>query len=162
MSAAPGTRAARRRSARLAAVQALYQVEMNQADPAAVIAEFRDHRLGRDTDGEDYGEADPQLFAELVRGVAERRDELDRLIAGTLAKGWAMERIERLARLTLELGVYELLARADVPTAVVIDEYVDLTHAFFAGAEPKFVNGVLDRLGRQLRAPSGDRPARAG
>ena len=105
MSAAPGTRAARRRSARLAAVQALYQVEMTGATPEAVIAEFRAHRLGREMDGEDYGDVDPAMFVELITGVVTRRGEIDPLIADSLAKGWALDRIERIARVVLELGV---------------------------------------------------------
>jgi transcription antitermination protein NusB len=158
MSAQPGTRAARRRAARLAAMQALYQAEMTGTDPETVIAEFRAHRLGREIDGEDYGDADPAMFAELVRGVASKREEIDPMIAGSLSRDWSLERIERLARIGLELGVYELMAKADVPIAVVIDEYVDLTHAFFAGAEPRFVHGVLDRLGKRLRGAPGERP----
>ena len=156
MSAPPGTRAARRRVARLAAVQALYQAEMTNLEPDAVIAEFRSHRLGREMDGEDYGEADLAMFTELVRGVIARRGEIDPLIASALVKDWSLERIERLARIVLQLGVYELLAKADVPIAVVIDEYVDLAHAFFAGQEPRFVHGVLDRLGKRLRGAPGD------
>lgn len=161
MSAPPGTRAARRRVARLAAVQALYQVEMASLEPDAVIAEFNSHRLGREMDGEDYGEADLVMFAELVRGVVGRRGEIDPLISGALSKDWSLERIERLARIVLELGVYELLAKADVPIAVVIDEYVDLAHAFFAGPEPRFVHGVLHWLGKQLRGAPGGRSEHA-
>jgi len=161
MSAPPGTRAARRRAARLAAVQALYQAEMTGAAPEVVIAEFRAHRLGREIDGEGYGEADAAMFVELVKGVVARRAEIDPLIADSLARGWSFDRIERLARLVLELGVFELLAKADVPIAVVIDEYVDLTHAFFAGQEPRFVHGVLDRLGKRLRGAPGGQPAQA-
>ena len=162
MSAPPGTRAARRRVARLAAVQALYQAEMTNLEPDAVIAEFRSHRLGREMDGEDYGEADLAMFAELVRGVASRRGEIDPLISGALTRDWSLDRIERLARIVLELGVYELLAKADVPIAVVIDEYVDLAHAFFAGQEPRFVHGVLDRLGKRLRGAPGERTVKTG
>jgi len=146
----------------LAAVQALYQVEIGGATPEAVIAEFRAERLGREIDGEDYGDADPAMFDELVKGVMRRRAEIDPLISDSLSKGWSLDRIERLARLVLQLGVYELLAKADVPVAVVIDEYVDLTHAFFAGPEPKFVHGVLDRLGKRLRGAPGDQSAKAG
>jgi N utilization substance protein B len=99
------------------------------------------------------------MFDELVRGAVAKRSDIDPLIADSLTKDWSLDRVERLARIVLELGVYELIAKADVPIAVVIDEYVDLTHAFFAGQEPRFVHGVLHRLGQRLRGAPGERPA---
>jgi len=141
----------KRTAARLAAVQALYQIELAHAATESVIAEFIHHRLGRDSDGEDFGESDPALFGDLVRGTVARQDELDRLIGEALAPEWPLQRLETVLRATLRAGVYELLAREDVPAAVVISEYLDVAHAFFAGKEPGLVNGVLDRLTRSLR-----------
>ena len=140
---------ARRRAARLAAVQALYQIELT-SDPAdAVARKFLEHRLGRERD--DEIEADQSLFADIVQGVASRRRELDALIASVLVEGWTVERLELVLKLILRAGAYELQARPDVPARVCITEYVDLAHAFFDGKEPGLTNGVLDRLARMLR-----------
>jgi transcription antitermination protein NusB len=150
----PAPRAAglRKRSvARLAAVQALYQIDLSAAPPETVIAEFLRHRLGREIDGEQYGEADPALFADIVTGTTERRAELDSAISGVLTPDWPLERLETVLRAILRAGAYELLARRDVPARVAISEYLDLAHAFYAGKEPGLVNGVLDRLAHVLR-----------
>jgi N utilization substance protein B len=144
-----GTR--RRSVARLAAVQALYQIELSSGSPEAVIAEFQKHRLGREVDGDNYGEADPALFADLVRGTVARRADLDRAISGVLTPDWPLERLEMVLRAILRAGTYELMARSDVPARVVISEYLDIAHAFYAGKEPGLVNGVLDRLAHLLR-----------
>jgi transcription antitermination protein NusB len=142
----------RKRSlARLAAVQALYQIELSGTAPETVIAEFLGHRLGREIDGEQYGEADPALFADIVAGASERQAELDRALSGALTPDWPLERLEMVLRAILRAGAYELLARADVPARVAISEYLDIAHAFFAGKEPGLVNGVLDRLAHALR-----------
>jgi N utilization substance protein B len=142
----------RKRSvARLAAVQALYQIDLSAAPAETVIAEFLRHRLGREIDGEQYGEADPALFADIVTGTTERRAELDSAISGVLTPDWPLERLETVLRAILRAGAYELLARLDVPARVVISEYLDIAHAFYAGKEPGLVNGVLDRLAHVLR-----------
>jgi len=144
--------ALRRRSvARLAAVQALYQIDLSGAPPAAVIAEFQKHRLGREQDGENYGQADTALFADIVNGVIARQADLDGALSGALTADWPLERLETVLRAVLRAGAYELLARTDVPARVVISEYLDLAHAFFAGKEPGLVNGVLDRIAHMLR-----------
>ncbi len=150
--------AGRRRSvARLLAVQALYQIEINKVETSgaaavdAVIAEFVKHRLGQEIEGENYGEADRALFADLVRGASSRQGELDGMISAALSDEWPLHRLETILRAILRAGAYELLGRADVPPRVVISEYLDVAHAFFAGKEPGMVNGVLDRLARVLR-----------
>ncbi|HKW53477.1 MAG TPA: transcription antitermination factor NusB [Stellaceae bacterium] len=144
--------ALRRRSvARLAAVQALYQIDLSGAPPAAVVAEFQKHRLGREQDGENYGEADTALFADIVNGVIARQADLDRTLSGALAADWPLERLETVLRAVLRAGAYELLARSDVPARVAISEYLDIAHAFFSGKEPGLVNGVLDRIAHVLR-----------
>jgi transcription antitermination protein NusB len=148
----PGGAARRRSIARLAAVQALYQLELNPGRGAeAVIGEFVHHRLGREIDGEVYGEADAALFADVVRGVATGRERLDETVSAALSEEWPLGRLERLLRIILEAGAWELAQRPDIPPRVAISEYVAIAHAFFAGREPALANGVLDRLARTLR-----------
>jgi N utilization substance protein B len=154
----------RRTAARLAAVQALYQIEIAGAPVDSVIREFAQHGLDRDREDPRLGEADPALFAGLVRGAEARHEELDRLIGAALTPDWPLARLEAVLRAILRAGAYELLASADVPTPVIISEYLDIGHAFFAGKEPGLVNGVLDRLARTLRpddAAGGDRDGSA-
>ena len=143
--------ARRRSAARLAAVQALYQLELGGGPVEAVITEFVRHRLGREIEGANYGDADAELFAELARGVVARRDELDRLLRSVLMPEWPLERLETVLRAILRAAAYELVARTDVPARVVISEYVDIANAFFEGKEIGFANGVLDRLAHSLR-----------
>ena len=144
----------RRRSvARLGAVQALYQLALNPGLGAdTVVGEFRLHRLGREIDGETYGEADEELFADIVRGVARHRERLDETISASLVEEWPLYRLETILRLILEAGAYELAHRPDIPPRVALSEYVGIAHAFFDGGEPGMVNGVLNRLARAQRA----------
>jgi transcription antitermination protein NusB len=144
----------RRRSvARLGAVQALYQLTLNPGlSPEIVIGEFKLHRLGREIDGDVYGEADETLFADIVRGVAHHRERLDETLAASLSEEWPLRRLETILRLLLEAGAYELAHRPDVPPRVILSEYVAIAHAFFDGKEPGLANGVLNRLARALRA----------
>lgn len=143
--------AGRRSLARLAAVQALYQIDLTGTAVETAIAEFLKHRLGRAVEEENYGEADTTLFTDIVRGVVDRQADLDRAIAGVLTPDWPLERLEVILRAILRAGAYELLARSDVPARVTISEYLDIGHAFFAGKEPGMVNGVLDKLAHVLR-----------
>jgi len=140
-----------RSAARLAAVQALYQIELADGDAASVIQEFVEHRLGREVEGDLYAEADPGLFRDLVNGVVDNGEELDHLISAALTPEWPLNRLEAVLRAILRAGAYELRYRIDVPTKVVINEYLDIAHAFFNGSEPRLVNGVLDRLAREVR-----------
>lgn len=143
----------RRRSiARLGAIQALYQLALNPGLGAeVVVGEFLHHRLGREIDGEVYGEADEALFADVVRGVARHRERLDATIAASLSEEWPLHRLETILRLILEAGAYELAYRPDVPPRVALSEYIAIAHAFFDGKEPGLANGVLHRLARALR-----------
>jgi N utilization substance protein B len=143
----------RRSAARLGAVQAIYQIEQSGEDvvPAVVISEFVEHRLGHEVDGLLFAEADVELFGDIVAGVAGRRAEIDQALTGALSKKWKLGRLEMIMGSILRCGTYELMARPDVPTAVVINEYMDVAHAFYPGDEPAFVNGVLDRLAKELR-----------
>ena len=148
----PGGR--RRSVARLAAVQALYQLELNRGiDPEAVVREFARHRLGHEIDGDRYGEADPALFSDIVRGVAADLDRLDATITEAITEEWPLPRLDAVLRAILRAGAYELVHRRDVPPRVSINEYTTIAHAFFSGKEPGLANGVLDRLGRTLRTP---------
>lgn len=143
--------AGRRGLARLAAVQALYQVELASADAGAVVSEFLSHRLGREIDGDQYADADRGFFADIVRGCSGRREDVDAIVASALPPDWPLARLESVLRAILRSGCYELLARSDVPARVVINEYVEIAHAFFSGKEPGMVNGVLDRVAHSLR-----------
>lgn len=141
-------------AARLAAVQALYQIDLGGGSMEDALLDFLGER-GDETvdapDGETAIRPDKGLFAEIVRGVWARRDELGDMIGAALVDGWPLNRLEVVLRCILEAGVYELLARPNVPVRAVITEYVDLAHAFYAGPEPGMVNGVLDTLARRLR-----------
>jgi transcription antitermination protein NusB len=149
-----GTQRSRRGAARLASVQALYQIDLTAAEPAKVVAEFRQHRI-------EGGKADRDFFGEIVQGVSARRDEIDALLTPLLAEGWAMPRLETVLRAILRAGAFEMLARGDVPARVVIDEYVSVARAFFSDKEPGVVNGILDRLARSLRAAEFEDQTRA-
>jgi len=147
-----GGRAQRRSNARLAAVQALYQMALNPGRGAdSVVGEFVHHRLGREIDGEVYGAADEALFADIVRGVAADRERLDESVSAALSDEWPLSRLEMLLRLIIEAGVYELAHRPDIPPRVTLNEYVTIAHAFFDGKEPALASGVLNRLARTLR-----------
>jgi N utilization substance protein B len=149
----PGAGGRRRSVARLGAIQALYQLALNPGRGAEVaIGEFLHHRLGREIDGELYGEADEALFADIVRGVTDHRGQLDETIAASLNEEWPLRRLETILRLILEAGAYELAHRPDIPPRVTLAEYVAIAHAFFDGKEPGLANGVLNRLARALRA----------
>ena len=140
-----------RSAARLAAVQALYQQEMEATPVAKLLHEFHHHRLGATIDGDEYAEAEVDFFDDLVIGAGARRAELDGLIAGRLAAGWSLERLDKPMKAILRAGAYELLARPDVPAATVIDEYVDVAKAFYDARESGFVNGLLDALAKEVR-----------
>lgn len=150
-SARTQNRAAARSAARLAAVQALYQMDMTGIDLSQVIAEFETHRLGQEIEGCQYTQAEAQFFRDLVLGVVREQLAIDPLIDQQLAEGWRLTRVDSILRAILRAGAYELLYRDDVPARVVISEYVDLAHAFFSEDEPKVVNGILDRLGHRTR-----------
>ncbi len=156
---AGGRQLGARGTARLAAVQALYQMDLAQTDAAAVIAQFTDHRFGHEVDGAFYDRADEPFFKDLVLGVVRAQLAVDPLIAAHLAKGWRLARIDSILRAILRAGAYELRERADVPVKVIINEYVDVAHAFFGGEEPRVVNAVLDAVAREVRAADFPSPA---
>ena len=144
-----------RSAARLAAVQALYQQEMEGIPIARLLREFHEHRLGATIEEAQYVEAEQSFFDDVVSGVDARRIEIDDAIADKLAEGWSLDRLDRPMRAILRAGTYELLARKDVPVGSVISEYVDVAHAFYDKRESGFVNGLLDAVAKEAR------PARA-
>ncbi|MEM7568653.1 MAG: transcription antitermination factor NusB [Pseudomonadota bacterium] len=140
-----------RAAARLAAVQALFQLARSDDKPETVITQFRDFRFGTEFDGIPFPQADDVFFSDIVKAVYADAPRYDAAIAERLASNWRLERIDPLVLQILRAGAYELMDRADIPKPVVITQYVDVAHAFYDGQEPKFVNGLLDRLGNDLR-----------
>jgi N utilization substance protein B len=141
-----------RSAARLAAVQALYQHDMEGTPLPRLLKEFHDHRLGATIEDEQYHDAERDFFDDIVIGADARGDEIDSLISVKLAEGWTLERLDRPMRAILRAGAYELLARADVPVGSVISEYVDVAHAFYDKRESGFVNGLLDAVAKDVRS----------
>lgn len=142
----------RRQAARLAAVQALYQWQEGQDAPAEIVEQFLKVRTGETGEGGMRRDADRPLFKDVVEGTASHRDELEKTVSGALAQDWTWARVDRLVRAILLAGSYELVHRHDVPARVVINEYVEVAHAFYDKGEPNFVNSVLDRVARQARS----------
>ncbi|MCO6410040.1 transcription antitermination factor NusB [Hoeflea alexandrii] len=140
-----------RGAARLAAVQALYQMDIGGAGVLEIVAEYEAHRLGSEIDGEQYRPADPAWFRAVVSGVVDNQRALDPVIRSGLTEDWPLSRLDATLRAILRAGAWELSAKKDVPVAVVVNEYVDVARAFFDGEEPKIVNAVLDRLARKYR-----------
>ena len=137
--------------ARLAAVQALYQMEVSGAGAETVVREFTEHRFDRDLEGQRLAEADEDFFGQLVRGVVADQNEIDKAVAKRLAQGWRLERIDATVRAILRSGAYELMRCPDVPSEVAIDEYVEIAKSFFDGPEPGFVNAALDAIAHDAR-----------
>ena len=149
------SQAARSRSrsaARLAAVQALYQREMEKTPVPQLLHEFHHHRLGATIEGVEYEDAEVDFFDDVVAGVNAREEELDGLIAARLPTDWPLHRLDRPMRQILRAGAYELAARIDVPTGSVISEYVDVAKAFYDKKEAGFVNAVLDAVAKDVRS----------
>ena len=146
-----GNRIQPRSVARLAVVQALYQMEVSGAGVDSVIREFSEHRFDRDVEGERLAAADETFFAELTKGVVTNQSKVDQGIVKRLASGWRLERLDATARAVLRAGAFELMYRPDVPTEVVINEYVEIAKSFFEGPESGFINGALDAIARDAR-----------
>lgn len=140
-----------RSAARLAAVQALYQREMESTHLPRLLDEFHMHRLGHTIEDDQYADAEVAFFDDVVRGVDARAEEIDALLEERLAEGWQLKRLDKTMLQILRAGAYELLARPDVPVGTAISEYVDVAHAFFDAREAKFVNGVLDAVAKAVR-----------
>jgi N utilization substance protein B len=149
-------KANRRGAARLAAVQALYQMDIAGTGVNDILAEFESHWIGREVDGSQYLPAEAAFFREVVTGVVREQRTLDPLVDTALAKTWPLKRIETILRAVLRAGAYELGHRRDVPARVVVSEYVGVANAFVDREETGMVNAVLDLIARQVRAPEFD------
>lgn len=147
----PAKPANQRGAARLAAVQALYQMDIGGTGVLEVVAEYEAHRLGQELDGETYLKADASWFRSIVSGVVREQTRLDPLIGSALQDDWALSRLDSTVRAILRAGTFELIDRKDVPVPVIVTEYVEIAHAFFEEDEPKLVNAVLDRIAKQIR-----------
>ncbi len=141
-----------RSAARLAASQALYQMEVADAGLADILAEFESHWIGREVEGEQYNPAEIAFFRDIVSGVLGDQHAIDRTLDETLSAGWPLRRVEALMRAILRAAYYELKSRRDVPARAVITEYVDVAAAFFGKDECGMINAVLDKLAREARA----------
>ncbi|BCH53935.1 N utilization substance protein B [Agrobacterium vitis] len=150
----PVKTANQRGAARLAAVQALYQMDIGGTGVLEVVAEYETHRLGQEIDGETYLKADASWFRSIVAGVVRDQTKIDPLIRQALQDDWSLARVDSTVRAILRAGTFELLERKDVPIAVIVTEYVEIAHAFFQEDEPKLVNAVLDRIAKQVRVPA--------
>lgn len=155
-------RGERRATARLAAVQALYQMDVAQSGLNDILAEFESHWIGQEIEGDQYKPAETAFFRAVVEGVLDHQVKLDRMIDETLRAGWPLRRVEAVLRAVLRAGAFELGYRGDVPGRVVITEYADVAGAFFERDEVGMVNGVLDRLAHALRKQEFEAPQESG
>jgi transcription antitermination protein NusB len=146
----------RRSAARLAAVQALYQMDLTGKGLNDIIPEFERHWMGKEIEDDQYKPADGSFFRVLVQGVLDRQKRIDPTVDDLLAKGWPLKRVEAVMRAILRAGAYELMLMPDTPVKVVISEYVDIARAFFEKDETAMVNAVLDRLAREARPAAFD------
>lgn len=145
-------RGEKRSAARLAAVQALYEMEISGKGVAEAVAEFEAHWIGQEVDDIAFHPAEEDFFRAIVQGVVQDQVNIDQKVDAALAKGWPLKRVEAVLRAILRAGGFELMRRKDVPAKVVISEYVDVTRDFYDGDEPGMVNAVLDAIGRETRA----------
>ncbi|NGR08669.1 transcription antitermination factor NusB [bacterium SGD-2] len=146
----------KRGAARLAAVQALYQMDIGGSGLLETTAEYEAFRLGQEIDGVQYREADPQWFRAILAGVVENQKLIDPIIRKSLTEDWPLSRLDSTLRAILRAGTFELLKKLDVPVPVIITEYLDIARAFYTESddeEPRLVNAVLDRIAREHRAP---------
>lgn len=150
----------KRGAARLASVQALYQMDIGGTGLLETTAEYEAFRLGGEIDGVVYREADPQWFRAILAGVVEKQKTIDPIIRQSLTEDWPLSRLDSILRAILRAGVYELMERRDVPVAVIVSEYVDIAKAFYEQEEPKLVNAVLDRVARKARGEGRGKDAR--
>lgn len=142
---------AERSAARLAAVQALYQMDVSGKNVVDALAEFETFWIGREVEGIEFKPSDIEFFRNVISGVVQNQRAIDVKIDKTLSEGWPLRRVEAVLRAILRAGGYELMFRKDVPARVVITEYVDVTHGFYGEDEPGLVNAVLDTLARDVR-----------
>ncbi|ACA21046.1 NusB antitermination factor [Methylobacterium sp. 4-46] len=153
---------AERSGARLAVVQALYEMEISGKGVIDALAEFEAFWIGQVVDGIEHPPAETAFFRDVLRGAVEEQRLIDQRLDGALSAGWPLRRIEAVLRAILRAGAYEVIFRKDVPVRVAISEYVDVAHSFYGGDEPGLVNAVLDKVARAARAEELDKAARDG
>src|SRR5690606_27079804 len=144
------SRLVQRSAARLAAVQALYQMDIAGTSLPDVLAEYESHRIGRDVDGQKNPDAEAAYFRDIVSGVLREQRTLDPLVDDALARGWPLKRVETVLRAVLRAGAYELSHKPEVPARAAVSEYVNVAGAFLDREETGMVNAVLDGLARKL------------
>lgn len=145
-------RGEKRSAARLAAVQALYQMDLSGKGLMEAVAEFETFWLGREVEGISFKPAEEAFFRDIMSGVVREQVGIDRAVDDVLKEGWPLTRIDTVLRAILRAAVYEMSFRKDIPPKVIISEYIEVAHAFYSGEEPRMVNGVLDKIGRRVRA----------
>jgi N utilization substance protein B len=150
-------KANRRGAARLAAVQALYQMDIAGTGLNDILAEFESHWIGREVEGAQYLPAEAAFFRDIVSGVLREQRSIDPLVDEALSRGWPLKRVEAILRAVLRAGCYELSHRSDIPARVIVSEYVDVAHAFVDKDDTGMVNAVLDQLARDFRKGELDR-----
>ena len=156
------SRGKRRSAARLAAVQALYQLDIAGGGAEAVVGEFNRYRLGGEVDGAQLVEAEPELFGDLVLGVTQRRKDIDERLASVIREDFPLDRLELLLQAILRAGAYEILVRHDIDPPLTISEYVDVANSFFVRRESTMINGILDRLAHEARPDAMGGPSNDG
>jgi len=156
------TKPAERSAARLAAVQALYQMDVSGKSLADALAEFEAFWMDREVEGITFQPSDREFFRNILSGMVQNQRAIDVKVDTALASGWPLARIEAVLRAILRAGAYELMFRKDVPARVVITEYVDVAHGFYGEDEPGLVNAVLDAVGRDVRVGELDKKAAGG
>lgn len=155
MGAETAKKPAARSLSRLFAVQGLYLLAMNEdATPDQIVGDLGKISIGVGDDFPSLARADQTLLHDIINGAFERGEEIKSTLEGVLTKGWKYERLEALLRVILSAGTYELIARPDIPHPVIINEYVDVAHAYYEGDEPGFVNGILNEISKTARAPA--------
>lgn len=154
----PVKAANKRGAARLAAVQALYQMDVGGSNLLETVAEYESYRLGQEIDGEQYRSADAGWFRDVVSGVVRQQTVIDPMIHAALPRDWPLARLDTTLRAILRAGVFEIRSRLDVPVAVIVNEYVDVARAFYTDEEPRLINAVLDRIAKENRPDKVDRP----
>ncbi|PHP66892.1 transcription antitermination factor NusB [Zhengella mangrovi] len=147
----------KRGAARLAAVQALYQMDVTGVGLLEIASEYEAFRLGKELDGDLYRDADPQWFRMIIAGVVDNQRQIDPVIHQSLPESWPLSRVDSTLRAILRAGVFELMKKQDVPVAVIVSEYVDIAKAFYDAEEPGLVNAVLDRVAGRVREGQGKR-----
>ena len=145
-----GSAKARKSAARLAAVQVLYQMDMNEQGARSALKDFINHRIGFDLDGDVFVPADQDLLTKIIMGIYDRREDIEQIVMDSLKEG-GHDGVEDIMRDILYAGIYELLAHGDIDKGIIISDYLNVAHAFYEGGEPKLINAILDKVAKAVR-----------